>query len=165
MSALPNPTPRPWCIMGGRLYGAQDDDNRHPPIAESIIKRVAHDDPRRLQWFADLAFIVEAVNAYNPEPRSAKDQAEWDRREAYRKGFEIGGGAERERADWLEAELERVRGALTEALAVIDDYLDYRHDGDPWTEDARQMGEMRINDYGRDGSLTAAKALLAGDPT
>jgi len=61
------------------------------------------------------------------------------------------------------SEIEQLRSALAEALAVIEDYLDYRHDGDPWTEDARQMGEMRINDYERDGSLTAARALLAGE--
>lgn len=60
------------------------------------------------------------------------------------------------------SELEQLRSALAKALAVIDDYLAYRHDGDPWTEDARQHGEMRINDYERDGSLAAAKALLVG---
>jgi hypothetical protein len=51
--------------------------------------------------------------------------------------------------------------ALTGALAVIDDYLAYDHNGDPWTEDARTMGEMDINDYKHDGRLDAAHAALA----
>jgi hypothetical protein len=54
--------------------------------------------------------------------------------------------------------------ALQGALAVIDDYLAYTHDGDPWTEDAWLMGEMEINDYGRDGRLKAARALIAHSP-
>lgn len=51
--------------------------------------------------------------------------------------------------------------ALRGALAVIDDYLDYDHDGDPWKEDARTMGEMDINDYRRDGRLESARAAIA----
>ena len=51
--------------------------------------------------------------------------------------------------------------ALTGALAVIDDYLAYDHNGDPWTEDARTMGEMDIDDYKRDGRLNTARAALA----
>lgn len=50
--------------------------------------------------------------------------------------------------------------ALQGALAVIDDYLAYDHNGDPWTEDARTMGEMDINDYQHDGRLDAARAAL-----
>lgn len=50
--------------------------------------------------------------------------------------------------------------ALQDALAVIDDYLAYDHNGDPWTEDARTMGEMDINDYQHDGRLDAARAAL-----
>lgn len=51
--------------------------------------------------------------------------------------------------------------ALQEALSVIQDYLDYDHDGDPWKEDARIMGEMDINDYARDGRLEKARAALS----
>lgn len=51
--------------------------------------------------------------------------------------------------------------ALKEALATIDDYLNYEHNGDPWTEDARAMGEMDIDDYSRDGRLDRARAALA----
>jgi len=37
----------------------------------------------------------------------------------------------------------------------------YEHDGDPWTEDARAMGEMDIDDYAKDGRLTNARTALA----
>ena len=50
--------------------------------------------------------------------------------------------------------------ALKEALATIEDYLDYEHNGDPWTEDARSMGEMDVNDYKRDGRLDRARAAI-----
>lgn len=50
--------------------------------------------------------------------------------------------------------------ALQSALAVIEDYRAYDHDGDPWKEDARLMGEMEIDDYDRDGRLDAARALI-----
>lgn len=49
---------------------------------------------------------------------------------------------------------------LQSALAIIDDYLAYKHDGDPWAEDARAMGEMEINSYGSDGRLAKARKLL-----
>lgn len=49
--------------------------------------------------------------------------------------------------------------ALKDALAVIEDYLAYKHDGDPWSEDARLMGEMDINDYEFDGRLEKARAV------
>lgn len=57
---------------------------------------------------------------------------------------------------------EQLQVALSEAVKVIEDYLAYEHDGDPWREDARVMGEMDINDYGQDGRLAHAKALLEG---
>lgn len=51
--------------------------------------------------------------------------------------------------------------ALQTALAVIADYLDYEHNGDPWTEDARAMGEMDIDDYESDGRMESARAAIA----
>ena len=51
--------------------------------------------------------------------------------------------------------------ALKQALGTIDDYLEYDHNGDPWTEDARTMGEMDINDYANDGRQAKAIAALA----
>lgn len=59
---------------------------------------------------------------------------------------------------------EQLEAALNEAVAVIADYLAYEHNGDPWKEDARAMGEMDINDYGRDGRLHRALALLGVTP-
>jgi hypothetical protein len=50
--------------------------------------------------------------------------------------------------------------ALGEAVAVIRDYLEYKHNGDPTVEDARLMGEMEINDYAADGRLDKAMELL-----
>ena len=58
------------------------------------------------------------------------------------------------------AEIEQLRSALSDAVATIQDYLDYDHDGDPWSEDARTMGEMDINDYARDGRMERARAAL-----
>ena len=73
-----------------------------------------------------------------------------------------------ERCFWAEAQrdaLEASNKALVEALgasvATIEDYLAYEHDGDPWTEDARAMREMDIDDYAKDGRLTNARAALA----
>jgi len=56
---------------------------------------------------------------------------------------------------------EQLVAALSGALSVIQDYLEYEHNGDPWTEDARAMGEIDIDDYQRDGRLEAARAALA----
>lgn len=50
--------------------------------------------------------------------------------------------------------------ALTGAVAVITDYLEYEHDGDPWKEDARAMREMDIDDYENDGRLAKAVAAI-----
>lgn len=55
----------------------------------------------------------------------------------------------------------RLTNALAAAVATIQDYLAYTHDGDPWTEDARTMGEMDINAYGQDGRLSLALFVLA----
>lgn len=61
-------------------------------------------------------------------------------------------------------EAERLRDALQTAVETIQDYLAYEHDGDPWSEDSRAMGEMDINDYAKDGRLDYALSLLA-EPT
>ena len=60
----------------------------------------------------------------------------------------------------LQAENVRLREALEGALSTIEDYASYYHDGDPWSEDARVMGEMDIDDYMRDGRHAAARAAL-----
>ena len=65
------------------------------------------------------------------------------------------------RIDAQDAKIKALVEALGEAIASIADYVDYEHDGDPWTEDARAMGEMDIDDYAKDGRLTNARAALA----
>ena len=45
-------------------------------------------------------------------------------------------------------------------LKAAKQYIDYEHDGDPWSEDARQMGEMEINDLYNEGKLDEFKAKL-----
>lgn len=61
----------------------------------------------------------------------------------------------------LIASAPELLAALEAALLVIEDYLEYGHNGDPWTEDARTMGEMDINDYKHDGRLESARAVIA----
>lgn len=58
-------------------------------------------------------------------------------------------------------EVDRLRSALQAAIETIQDYLAYEHDGDPWSEDSRAMGEMDINDYAKDGRLEYALSLLS----
>lgn len=55
-----------------------------------------------------------------------------------------------------EARIERLTTAVRSCLEVIDDYLAYSHDGDPWSEDARLMSEMDINYFANDGRRKAA---------
>ena len=58
--------------------------------------------------------------------------------------------------------LERVRSAGLKLLAAVDDYHSYEHDGDPWTEDARVMMEMDIDDLraSRNGPIEEIRAAL-----
>ena len=58
--------------------------------------------------------------------------------------------------------IEELETHLGRSLAAIEEYLEYDHDGDPWSEDARLMGEMEINEFERSGRLKAARAALAG---
>jgi len=67
-------------------------------------------------------------------------------------------------ADTIDAQAATIKSlveALGASVATIEDYLAYEHDGDPWTEDARAMREMDIDDYAKDGRLTNALATLA----
>lgn len=66
---------------------------------------------------------------------------------------------------WALAQVDAAVAELVEAhklaLATIDDYLAYEHDGDPWKEDARAMGEMDINDFATDGRLGRCRSAIA----
>lgn len=59
-----------------------------------------------------------------------------------------------------DTETTRLRIALAEALGVIKDCTDYRHNGDPYTENAFDMGELAIHDYVREGRYDEASKLL-----
>ncbi len=62
-----------------------------------------------------------------------------------------------------DAQAERIailEGVAAGMLGVIKDYLAYEHDGDPWREDARTMGEMSINEAADDGRLASWTAAL-----
>jgi len=67
------------------------------------------------------------------------------------------------RLEAAEARAERLEAELSDAINVIEDYLNYEHSGDPWEEDRRAMREMAIDDYGRDGRLARARAALAAE--
>ncbi len=61
----------------------------------------------------------------------------------------------------LGTEARELAEALRSALATIEDYIAYQHDGDPDREDARLMCEMDINEFAEDGRLVRARAVLA----
>lgn len=60
----------------------------------------------------------------------------------------------------LQEQNKALREHLKAALATIEDYAAYEHDGDPWSEDSRAMGEMDINEYMTDGRHASARAAL-----
>ncbi|WP_299078967.1 hypothetical protein [uncultured Paraglaciecola sp.] len=62
---------------------------------------------------------------------------------------------ENERA--INNELKESFKVLMEAAI---EYCEYQHDGDPWTEDSRAMGEMMLDDIKSDGRLEKYKRLL-----
>jgi hypothetical protein len=60
----------------------------------------------------------------------------------------------------INSDLTALLCAFEELLYAAIEYHEYEHDGDPWTEDARAMGEMTIDDMANDGRLDKYKALL-----
>ena len=66
----------------------------------------------------------------------------------------------------LKAERERVRELEEAFKPLVDaafDYIEYEHDGDPNSEDARAMSEMDLDQMHEDGSLQRCRELLGGD--
>ena len=56
-----------------------------------------------------------------------------------------------------------LNGLLSETkrlIQAVEEYINYDHSGDPWEEDSREMGEMSLNAWDRDGSLNKLKAML-----
>ena len=59
-----------------------------------------------------------------------------------------------------ESDLSALFCAFDELLAAAIEYVSYEHDGDPWKEDARVMGEMDLDDLNRQGKLGDYRRLL-----
>lgn len=50
--------------------------------------------------------------------------------------------------------------ALKKIMPAVKQYLEYEHDGDPWTEDARSMGEMDLNELDKEGVIEELFSIL-----
>lgn len=59
------------------------------------------------------------------------------------------------------SELNDLLCAFEELLHAAVDYVEYEHNGDPWIEDARTMGEMELDDLKRNGRLAEYRGILA----
>ena len=69
--------------------------------------------------------------------------------------------AEYEATGTLIAAAPELLEALEMLMPAIDDYINYKHNGDPWIEDARAMGEMDLNEMQKDGRLDKIRAAIA----
>lgn len=56
-------------------------------------------------------------------------------------------------------EILNLKAAVKVLYVAAKDYIDYEHDGDPWTEDARAMGEMLIDDISSDEMDSISKLI------
>ena len=57
-------------------------------------------------------------------------------------------------------------GKINRLIFASIEYVDYEHDGDPWTEDARSMGEMELNEWKKEELIALKKdvdSLLSND--
>ena len=59
--------------------------------------------------------------------------------------------------------IESLESALKHLLSASTDYIEYEHDGDPDSEDARAMGEMELDELNRLGLISEFKTLLEND--
>lgn len=55
-----------------------------------------------------------------------------------------------------------VLSAIKDLLGAAVEYRDYEHDGDPWTEDARAMGEMRLDGMAGNGRIAECEKIFKG---
>jgi len=63
--------------------------------------------------------------------------------------------------DWNTRPIEdELLTALKECFGAIKQYHEYEHDGDPWTEDARAMGEMDLDYFKSDGRMEKISTLI-----
>lgn len=59
-----------------------------------------------------------------------------------------------------ESDLNVLLAAFELLLNAVIDYDEYEHDGDPWSEDRRAMGEMDIDDLRRSGDIDKCKEIM-----
>lgn len=57
------------------------------------------------------------------------------------------------RADELHVALEKI-------MPAVKQYLEYEHNGDPYTEDARSMGEMDLNELDNKGFIEEVFSII-----
>jgi uncharacterized protein (DUF433 family) len=62
--------------------------------------------------------------------------------------------------DTLTARVAELEAALKTLLFASIEYVEYEHDGDPWVEDSRVMGEMILDYLDYDGTIESIKKLL-----
>ena len=60
----------------------------------------------------------------------------------------------------MQGRIVELEGALKVLLNAAIDYVEYKHDGDPYMEDARAMNEMELDDLNNNGTLVSIKDLL-----
>ena len=60
----------------------------------------------------------------------------------------------------LETDKAELVEVLSAIMPAVTQYINYEHDGDPWSEDARQMGEMDLDELERDGYIYRFLAVL-----
>ena len=60
-----------------------------------------------------------------------------------------------------QAKYKALEAAFRELLSAAIEYLEYEHNGDPYTEDARVMKEMRLNKLDQLGKIEQFKLILS----
>ena len=104
-------------------------------------KTSSYDD--RIQYAIDSALIS---NAEEPPFVMSKYATELD--------------LYKDKARYYQKRCESLEKSVIELLGAVDDYVKYEHDGDPYSEDARQMNEMELDELNRSGKLDEIRKLL-----
>lgn len=60
----------------------------------------------------------------------------------------------------LKTKVQELEEASATLLEAVMEYVTYKHDGDPYSEDARTMGEMTLNELANNGWLMEFKKLI-----
>jgi hypothetical protein len=62
----------------------------------------------------------------------------------------------------LNVSLSEIKDLVKDLIKDVEEYVNYEHDGDPWSEDYRVMGEMSLDAWGKGGRLDILKAMIEG---